>query len=183
MRTKAHKGNFAVLVAATAFLSALAMLLGSRAALAAGIGAQTVLCSGDITHSTDSSVPTGPFFSIGNVAVNSANAHCAHTKTTVTQVTQGKCNGQTPCVTTTVQTNDVPIDKTGCSSTNNTPGITTSTITQSSNPKLVGCQVTSSASLFSGINGSFTLTLTPTCGSGCGAAGTGGITGCTSNAQ
>jgi len=189
MRIGTETGRLAVSGAAMALLFAIAILYLAGTAFATAN--QTVLCQGTITNSSDPSVPIGPTFSVGNVAVNlnSTTKNCAVTVATVTQVTQGTCNGQTPCVVTLTETNCVPLDTTGCvaangCSVNKIPGITISVITASSDPDLVGCQETSIANTYSGTTGSFTMTITPV-GPGattCKATLT-GITACTSNLQ
>ncbi len=186
MRIGTETGHLAVSGAAMALLFAIAILCGPGAALA--IANQTVLCQGTITTSTDPSVPIGPTFSVGNVAVNSkaTNKNCTTTVSTVTQVTQGTCNGQTPCVVTLTETNLVPVTTNpGCGAGVQTPGITVSNITASSNTDLIGCSVTSVADAFSSKSGAYTMTLTPTTAgsSTCEAAGTGGFTICTSYSQ
>ncbi len=183
MRIGTETRRPAVSGAAIALLLAIAVLSGPGTAFA--IGNQTVLCQGTITTSTDSSVPTGPTFSVGNVVLTSgANPNCATTVTTVTQVTQNTCNKQTPCVVTLTETNSIPLTtKVVCGPGVQTVGITTSNITASSNPDLVGCTVTAVANPFNSNGGAYTMTLTPSSGSTCKAAGTGGFTICTSNAQ
>jgi hypothetical protein len=183
MRIGTETGRVAAAGAAMASLCAIAILSGPATAFA--ISNQTVFCQGTITASTDSSVPAGPTFSVGNVVVNlkTSTTNCANTVTTVTQVTQGTCNGQTPCVVTLTEANSVPLTSKGCGPGVQTPGITVSKITASSNPDLVGCSQTSVADSFSSNGGAYTMILTPTSGSSCKAAGTGGFTICTSNSR
>ena len=97
MRIGTETGRPALSGAAMALILAIAILSGPRTAFA--LANQTVLCQGTITNSTDTAtVPTGSFFSVGNVVVNlkTSSTSCANTTTTVTQVTQGTCNGQPP---------------------------------------------------------------------------------------
>lgn len=187
MRIGTETGRLAVSGAAMGLLFAIAILSGPGTAFA--IANQTVLCQGTITTTTDpTTVPAGPTFSVGNVAVNlrSTNRNCATTVATVTQVTQGTCNGQTPCVVTLTETNSVPLTTTpGCGPGVQTPGIAVLNITASSNPDLIGCSVTAVADTFSSQSGAYTMTLTPdtAAASTCKAAGTGGFTICTSYSQ
>jgi hypothetical protein len=184
MRIGTGIGRLAVSGAATALWFAIAIWSGPGTAFA--LTNQTVLCQGTITTSTDPSVPTGPVFSVGNVAITNPNATCTTTVTTVTQVTQNTtgCNGQAPCVVTLTETNSVPLSGKGCPGAP-TLGITVSNITASSNPDLIGCSQTSVADTFSSNGGAYTMILTPTTAgsSTCKAAGTGGFTICTSYSQ
>jgi len=183
MRIGTETGRLAVSGAAIALLFAIAVLY--RPGTAFAIGNQTLLCRGTITNSTDASVPTGPIVSVGNVAVQGTpTRNCATTVANVTQVTQGTCNGQTPCVVTLTETNLVPLTSNpGCGPGAQTLGITVSNITASSNSDLIGCSVTSVADTFNSSGGAYTMILTPTSGSACKAAGTGGFTICTSYSQ
>ncbi len=189
MRIGTETGRLAVSGAAMAVLLAAVILYGPGTAFA--VANQTLLCQGTITNSTDPSVPIGPTFSVGKVAVQGTPTKtCAITVATVTQVTQGQatqgaCNDQTPCVVTLTETNSVPLSGNGCGPSAPTPGITVSEITASSNPDLIGCSVTSVADTFSSSGGAYTMVLTPTTAtaSTCKAAGTGGFTICTSYSQ
>jgi hypothetical protein len=185
MRIGTETGRLAVSGAAMALLLAAVILSGPGTAFA--LANQTVLCQGTITNSTDTAaLPIGPIFSVGNVMIKGTPTKtCATTITTVTQVTQNTegCNGQIPCVVTLTETNSVPLSGTGCGPSAPTPGITVSNITASSNPDLVGCSQTSVADTFSSSGGAYTMILTPTSGSTCKAAGTGGFTICTSYSQ
>jgi hypothetical protein len=182
MRIGTATGRLAISGVAMAFLLALTIVSGPGTAFA--IANQTVLCQGTITTSSDSSVPTGPTYSVGNVVVTNPSATCTTTVTTLTQVTQntGGCGGQAPCVVTLTETNSVPLSGKGCPGAP-TLGITVSNITASSNPDLVGCSQTSVADTFNSNGGAYTMILTPSSGSSCKAAGTGGFTVCTSYSQ
>lgn len=188
MRTKASTGKRITFGAAVALIAAFTLVAGARTALA--VPNQAVLCQGAITSAPDStSVPAGPTYSVGTVVVVSENADCAKTTTTITQVTQATCTvgttTMTPCITTMTETNAVPLDpKPGCGKGNNTPGITVSTITASSNNDLVTCQQTSAAETYSSLSAAYTMVISPISGpSACKAAGTGGVTGCASLSQ
>ncbi len=158
MKTKVSMRNLAALGVSAALLMTLA-----APRLAFAIANETVLCEGEITSSTDLNIPMGEVFSLGNVVINlkSTTPHCAVTTTTVTQVIQAT-TGSTPLVVSTMtEGNAVPLDTTGCSKTNNTPGITVSSIVTSSNMELVNCTETSIANTVASEGGAYTMEITP----------------------